>query len=274
MGIAHVRCGAFAAAMAVLAAGIRCHPAFSSCSWSSATQRATTDVRHLLGEHRATSNPRQATGLYVATAIGGIAAIAFVAQRPTTFSQKCREPRVISVAAFETELGVQAPLGFWDPLGFAADGDGPAFRRRRVTEFKHGRVAMCACMGYIAPEFSRFSGYLSPKAGVTFADLPNGLAALWKVPVAGWCQIVVFIAAMETTFLANDEARDPGNYKNIGRWGLPLTGGIQDPTEREKSLNRDLANGRLAMVAIMVMLLQDGLTGSAWGDWSRLTLHS
>jgi len=33
--------------------------------------------------------------------------------------------------AFESELGVQAPLGFWDPLGFAADGVKAAFTRRR-----------------------------------------------------------------------------------------------------------------------------------------------
>ena len=31
----------------------------------------------------------------------------------------------------------------------------------------------------------QISGYLSPSAGLKFADVPNGLAAISKVPAAG-----------------------------------------------------------------------------------------
>jgi hypothetical protein len=51
--------------------------------------------------------------------------------------------------AFENELGVQAPGGFFDPLGLCKDGDEDAFKRRRTTEPKNGHVAMLACRGYI-----------------------------------------------------------------------------------------------------------------------------
>ena len=44
--------------------------------------------------------------------------------------------------AFEEELGVRAPVGFWDPVGYTRDGDIEIFKRRRETEIKHGRVAM------------------------------------------------------------------------------------------------------------------------------------
>merc|ERR1712038_114655 len=44
--------------------------------------------------------------------------------------------------AFENELGVQEPVGFWDPLGLAADGDAATFMRRRESELKHGRISM------------------------------------------------------------------------------------------------------------------------------------
>ena len=54
--------------------------------------------------------------------------------------------------AFENELGVQDPVGFWDPAGFTADGSVEDFKRRRQTEIKHGRIAMLAAMGYITPE--------------------------------------------------------------------------------------------------------------------------
>ena len=58
----------------------------------------------------------------------------------------------VTLSAFENELGVQAPVGFWDPAGFTADGSVEDFKRRRQTELKHGRISMLATMGYITPE--------------------------------------------------------------------------------------------------------------------------
>ena len=46
--------------------------------------------------------------------------------------------------------GLQDPVGFWDPAGFAADGNKENFARRRQTELKHGRIAMLATMGRLA----------------------------------------------------------------------------------------------------------------------------
>merc|ERR1719311_1710159 len=70
--------------------------------------------------------------------------------------------------AFENELGVQAPAGFWDPVGFTASGDVAAFRRRRSVELKHGRICMAACIGYIVPEYTRLPGMLSPSQDISF----------------------------------------------------------------------------------------------------------
>ena len=46
-------------------------------------------------------------------------------------------------------LRVQRHLiqGFWDPVGFTADGEVSAFKRRRSVELKHGRISMMATMG-------------------------------------------------------------------------------------------------------------------------------
>merc|ERR1719325_462844 len=124
--------------------------------------------------------------------------------------------------AFENELGVQAPVGFWDPVGFTSEGNIEDFTRRRETEIKHGRVSMLATMGYITPEITgKISGM-------------------------------------------NNRSDAPGDFG----WKL-LTSA--DPEEKNKKLAAEIANGRLAMMAIIGMFFQDGLTGSAWGDWANYT---
>merc|ERR1719282_2161873 len=179
--------------------------------------------------------------------------------------------------AFENELGVQAPVGFWDPLGLSKSGDEATFKRRRAVEIKHGRVCMLATIGYIVPEYFKWPGYLSPSMEIKFEDVPNGLAAFSKLPVQGGAQIVAFAGFIETTGFFSGEAKniglqrcatqagEPGNYGV----GFPtFFGKVADPEVRKRKLSAEIANGRLAMMAIIGMFFQDGLTGSAWGDWA------
>merc|ERR1719190_334821 len=170
--------------------------------------------------------------------------------------------------AFESELGVRAPVGFWDPLGLSSDGDAAVFARRRETEIKHGRVCMFACIGYIVPYYFKLPGFLSPKSGLAFEDVPNGLAAITKVPSLGWVQIVATLGVYE--LFINKPTGEPGNYGK-GRLGLGFLGPVADEESRKRQLSAEIANGRLAMVAIIGMFFQDGLTGSAWGDWALYT---
>jgi len=170
----------------------------------------------------------------------------------------------VNLLAFENELGVQAPVGFWDPLGLAAVGNQETFLRRRETELKHGRISMLATMGYITPELvGKFPGNISPSKGVTFDSIPNGLGAISKVPALGWVQIFAYCAFCEYNGGAN-RGDAPGDFG----WKV-LTS--DDPEELNKKLAAEIANGRLAMMAIIGMFFQDGLTGSAWGDWANYT---
>merc|ERR1712207_118412 len=131
--------------------------------------------------------------------------------------------------AFESELGVQEPVGFWDPLGLSADGDSATFLRRRESEIKHGRISMLATMGYITPELTgKFPGVLSKSEGVSFADIPNGLGAISKVPALGWAQIVLYCAAVEGAG-ANNRGDGPGEFG----WKV-LTS--SDPEEKKRNL--------------------------------------
>lgn len=181
---------------------------------------------------------------------------------------------VTRLHAFENELGVQAPMGFWDPLGFTADGDVEAFKRRREVEIKNGRVAMFATIGYIVPEYFKFPGYIAPSINLKFEDIPNGLGAIGKVPSEGWIQWVALCGLYETVVNGESDPNEPGNYgKGRLGYGNMVAGiegqSIEDPEARKRGLNSEIANGRLAMMAITGMWFQDGLTGSAWGDWGN-----
>ena len=56
---------------------------------------------------------------------------------------------------------------------------------------------MAATLGTIVQETTQYQGFLSPSEGLKFSDVPNGLAALDVVPLAGWCQMALLIGAHE-----------------------------------------------------------------------------
>ena len=74
--------------------------------------------------------------------------------------------------AFEASQmeGAQAPFGFWDPFGFAKTSP-EALTWYRAAELKHGRVAMVACMGFIAQSFPL----------TKMADVPLAKASLYPL---------------------------------------------------------------------------------------------
>ena len=94
-------------------------------------------------------------------------------------------------------------------------------------------------------------GFLSPSAGLKFADIPNGLAAVSKVPVAGWAQIAAYFGFVEFSGGFDDyKSGTPGDY------GFKVLTS-SDPEEKTKKLSAELANGRLAMMAIIGMFFQE-----------------
>merc|ERR1719436_507468 len=129
---------------------------------------------------------------------------------------------------------------------------------------------MIACLGYITPEYLRFPGDLSPAKSIAFADVPNGLKAFSVVPALGWAQIFLFVGLVELGLFRADPSREPGDFAKAGILGVPnASGPMADAEARKRKLSAELANGRLAMMAIIGMFFQDGLTGSAWGDWEN-----
>jgi hypothetical protein len=155
--------------------------------------------------------------------------------------------------AFEDELGVLPPVGFWDPLGLAADGDEETFRRRRATELKHGRVAMLAVTGYLVQEVCRFPGTIDLN-GLEFSAIPNGVDAIAAIPAFGWFQIAASIGYWEIFGWQQEEGAEPGTF-GTGYFGRSLEG-----EELAEKLTKEIQNGRLAMLGIMELLTHDVAT--------------
>ena len=177
---------------------------------------------------------------------------------------------VSAVRAYDAskEIGACDPLLFWDPIGYCGgDCTKRDFDRRRAVELKHGRICMFASIGMLWPDiFGKFDGYLSPSQNLKFADVPSGLAAISKVPLEGWAQVLLLAGLIETQLFKDQSIGgfayanygEPGNF-GTGYWGRK----IQDPEERRLKLTTELNNGRLAMVAVTAMLIQNGLTGQS-----------
>ena len=98
----------------------------------------------------------------------------------------------------------------------------------------------------------KLPGYLSPSAGLKFADVPNGLAAISKVPAAGWGQILAYMAFCEVS-----QDQSPGTTAAAGDFGFKVLTS-SNPAEKTKKLSAELANGRLALMAIIGMFFQAG----------------
>merc|ERR1712129_23591 len=98
---------------------------------------------------------------------------------------------------------------------------------------------MLATMGYITPELTgKFPGYLSNSLDLKFGDIPNGLAAVSKVPGAGWFQIVAYCLYCEATggfgYNSDSQASAPGDCG----WKPPLLA-TDDPELKKTPECRD-----------------------------------
>ena len=166
-----------------------------------------------------------------------------------------------SLNAFEGELGVQPPLGFFDPLGLLDDADQERFDRLRYVEVKHGRISMLAFLGQIVTR----AGITLPgdidTAGTSFDSIPNGWAAVSAIPQAGLLQIVALVGVLEL-FVMKDvtgEAEFPGDFRNGS-----LDFGWDTFDEETKLFKRgvELNNGRAAMLGILGLMVHEQLGGS------------
>jgi len=153
----------------------------------------------------------------------------------------------------ELEIGVTAPLGVYDPLGWL-ESQPESFERRRAVERKHGRICMAAVLGVIIHNnHITFDGYLSPSQNLKFSDVPTGVDGIRAIPNAGLLQILAFFALVELAWMPASQY--DGDY-GVGWFGENL-----NPEEKTRKLNAEINNGRAAMLGIMGNMVVEVMTG-------------
>lgn len=182
-----------------------------------------------------------------ATLVASVGAFAPVAQQYSSSA----------LQAFEGEVGAQPPLNFYDPLGLVADGDVAKFKRLRYVELKHGRIAMLATAGYLSCEAGwRLGGDISLD-GTSFADIPNGFAALSAIPSAGLAQIVAFIGFLEVAVMKDITGGEfPGDFRNNY---IDFGWDTFDAETKLQKRSIELNNGRAAMMGILALMVHEKL---------------
>ena len=157
--------------------------------------------------------------------------------------------------AFENELGAQAPLGFFDPLGLVSDGDEEKFNRLRGVEIKHGRICMLGVVGYLVNKAGIYLPGDISTDGTKFSDLGSGWDASFAVPVAGALQVLAFCGFLELAGWKQDEGSFPGDFSASG-FPVGFVGASDEAIQldyRAKELNQ----GRAAQMGMLALMVHD-----------------
>jgi len=145
------------------------------------------------------------------------------------------------------EVGVTAPLGFFDPLGFSKVGDEEGFRKLRLAEIKHARVAMMAAVGAVFQCLVQFPGFEKVPKGVYAVTSGNG--------TIGFAALFVISGALELVFWKQDP------NKQVGDFGNPLQPGGAALGYNTDMRNFELNNGRFSMFAAIGIIAAELVSG-------------
>ncbi|EED87625.1 fucoxanthin chlorophyll a/c protein 4 [Thalassiosira pseudonana CCMP1335] len=173
--------------------------------------------------------------------------------------------KTTALNAFENELGVQPPIGFFDPLGLLDGADQERFDRLRYVEIKHGRIAQLAFLGNIITRAGVHLPGNIDYAGNSFDSFPNGWAAINgpdAITGTGLGQIVAFIGFLEL-FVMKDIEGTGNEFVGDFRNGA-IDFGWDTFSDEVKLQKRaiELNNGRAAMMGILGLMMHEQLGGS------------
>ena len=194
-----------------------------------------------------------------------LAIVATLAGSAAAFAPSASVSRssVATNMAFESELGVQPPLGFFDPLGLLNDADQERFDRLRYVELKHGRIAQLAFLGNIITRAGIHLPGDIDYSGTSFDSIGNGWAAISgpsAIPQAGLFQILAFVGFLELFVM-----KDITGGEFVGDFRNDFIDFGWDSLDEETKLQKraiELNNGRAAQFGILGLMMHEQLGGS------------
>ncbi|KAL3808861.1 hypothetical protein ACHAXA_004148 [Cyclostephanos tholiformis] len=193
-----------------------------------------------------------------------LAALAALAASASAFAPSpATRSSITSLNAFESELGAQPPLGFFDPLGLLDQAGQARFDRLRYVEIKHGRICQLAFLGNIITRAGIHIPGNIDTAGDAFDSYPNGFGALFgpnSIPTDGKLQILFFIGFLEL-FVMKDVT---GTNAFVGDFRNGAIDFGWDKFDEETKLKKraiELNNGRAAMMGILGLMVHEKLGG-------------
>jgi len=154
--------------------------------------------------------------------------------------------------------GVLPPLNWFDPAGFSTDIDKNKLLFYREAEIKHGRICMSASLGFLVAE--RFH----PIYGGAI-DVPSVAAGKDARLLPFWAAVFVLSGAVESlsfdraSYGTDGELADGQEPGDIGYDPLGLL--PSDPEELEEIQNKEILNGRFAMISLLGMVAEELVTG-------------
>eukprot|EP01083_Nonionella_stella_P076909 209765_1 len=170
-------------------------------------------------------------------------------------------------ASLDGLVGALEPVGAFDPLGLAEKATDATLKRYREAELAHGRVAMLAVVGFLVGEKVEGSSFLFD-ASISGPAITH----ITQVPDGFWPVIIAFIGAYEayraeTGWVnpADCPVDQPGMLKadyvpgdlKFDPFGLMP----ENYRELEIMQNKELQNGRLAMLAAAGFFAQEAVDG-------------
>merc|ERR1712157_468126 len=158
--------------------------------------------------------------------------------------------------------GITPPMGFFDPLGFSTDISTGKLLFYREVELKHGRLGMLAALGILVGEnfHPLFGGNIDVPAYVAFQETP--LEKFW-VAVA----IAIAIPELQSIKTYKEPVGDGSDYWTMKEDRVPGDLGFDplglkptDPAAFLELQNKEILNGRLAMISTAGMIAQELVT--------------
>jgi len=173
----------------------------------------------------------------------------------------CGSPGGRAVA--EKMAGVTAPFGFFDPMGLTPETN-EELQLYREAELAHGRVAMVGALGFLVQEqfhpiFADIGGPAIRQLDLVLAT-PDGLTAGTAMLFAiffseigrariGWMEPDEEMRTLRPNYSPGDLGFDPLGFKPKDAAGLFAM------------QNKEINNGRLAMLACAGIVAQELVTG-------------